>query len=280
MTKKEVVPLNFTVLGGDLRSVYLCRRLLQDRYPVRCFGLELSDVPQYCRSDTLEDALVGTDCVVLPIPAVDGTLLRAPYSCAPIPLEAVATALPTGIPVFGGGKCALPMTDLTAIETMALGNAALTAQCALLLILQNTHRNLMGQNILIMGAGRIGTLLGLQLKALGARVTLSSRDPNRRAWCTAMGMTALHTHGLASVLPTVDMAVNTIPTPVLDENALSLLPRGTLLLELASLPGGFNPAVAETMGLRTVMGRGLPGKFTPAGAADIIAETIYKELKL
>ena len=38
--------------------------------------------------------------------------------------------------------------------------------------------------------------------------------------------------------------------------------------------------IAETFGLRTVIGRGLPGKYTPASAADIIAETIYKEMNL
>ena len=61
---------------------------------------------------------------------------------------------------------------------------------------------------------------------------------------------------------------------------LSLLPNHTLLLELASLPGGFDPAEAEGLGLHPVIGRGLPGKYTPAAAADIIAETIYKELNV
>ena len=269
----------FTLLGGDLRSVYLCRRLMQDGYTVQSYGLELSDLPQCCRCDSLAAALKDTDCVILPIPTADGALLRAPYSCAPIPLDAVEKARPKGVPVFGS-SCTLPITDLTAIETMAIGNAALTAQCALLLILQNTNRSLMGQSVLILGAGRIGTLLGLQLNALGATVTVTSRAPDRRAWCAAMGMAAVHTHEIESILPKQDMVINTIPATVLDAHALSLLPGHTLLLELASLPGGFDPTTAEALGLRTVMGRGLPGKHTPAGAADIIAETIYKELNV
>ena len=271
--------MQFTILGGDLRSVYLCRRLMQDGYTVRCYGLELSDIPQHCRRDSLAAALDAADCVVLPIPTSDGTLLRAPYSCAPIPLETVSRALPKGIPVFGS-SCGLPIIDLTAIETMAVGNAALTAQAALLLILQNTHRSLMGQRVLILGAGRIGTLLGLQLKALGAEVTVTSRSPERRAWCAAMGMGTAHTHEVSPLLPAQDIVVNTIPAPVLDRADLSLLSPGTLLLELASAPGGFDAAQADATGLRTVIGRGLPGTFTPAGAADIIAETIYKELSL
>ena len=269
----------FTLLGGDLRSVHLCRRLMKDGYTVQSYGLELSDVPQCCRRDSLAAALEHTDCVVLPIPTADGTLLKAPYSCAPIPLEAVSHALPKGVPVFGS-KCSLPVTDLTAIESMAVGNAALTAQCALLLILQNTHRSLMGQRLLLLGAGRIGTLLGLQLKALGAEVTVTSRNADRRAWCSAMGLHTAHTHELTHILPAQDMVVNTIPAPVLDAHALSLLPKNTPLLELASQPGGFDSIQAEVLGLRVIPGRGLPGKFTPTGAADIIAETVYKELNL
>ena len=56
----------FTLLGGDLRSVYLCRRLMKDGYTVQSYGLELSDLPQCCRSDSLTAALANTDCVVLP----------------------------------------------------------------------------------------------------------------------------------------------------------------------------------------------------------------------
>lgn len=280
MTKKEVVPLNFTILGGDLRSVYLCRRLLQDGHKVQCFGLELSDAPHCCHCDTLYAALEDTDCVILPIPTADGTLLRTPYGCTPLPLEAVSRALPKNIPVFGSGKLPFPMTDLTAMECFAVGNAGLTAQAALLLILQNTQRSLLGQQILILGAGRIGILLGLQLRSLGAEVTLTSRRHECRAWCAAMGMGAVHTHRLSHILSMQDIVVNTIPAPVLDTADLALLPHNALLLELASLPGGFDATQAEALGLRTIIGRGLPGKYTPVGAADIIAETIYEELEL
>ena len=271
--------MTFTLLGGDLRSVYLCRRLMQDGYTVQSYGLELSDVPQCCRCDSLTAALTNTDCVVLPIPTAEGNLLRAPYSCTPISLEAAAKALPKGIPVFGS-KCPLPVTDLTAIEPMAIGNAALTAQCALLLMLQNTERSLIGRRVLILGGGRIGTLLGLKLKDLGARVTVASRREECQAWHKAMGMKAADIHCIHRLLAMQDMVINTVPSPILDRELLRLLQPHTLLLELASLPGGFDPMTAEALGLRTVMGRGLPGRDAPAGAADIIAETIYKELNL
>ena len=272
--------MRFTLIGGDLRNVHLCRRLLGDGHEVRCFGLELGDIPTHCKSDSLEAALEDTACVVLPIPACSGSLLRGPYSTCPLPVDAVARSLPKGVPVFGGGSCPIPMEDLTAVETMAIGNAALTAQSALLLLLEHAHRSLTGQRVLIVGGGRIGTLLGLKLYALGAQVTVASRRRDCRAWHTAMGMEAVDMACLRHILPTQDMVVNTVPAPVLDADALQLLPPHTPLLELASLPGGFAPVQAEALGLRPIMGRGLPGTYTPAGAADLIAETIYAELEV
>ena len=272
--------MRFTIIGGDLRSVHLCHRLLKDGHEVRCFGLDRGDIPLHCKEESLEAALGNTECVVLPIPAFSGSLLRAPYSACSLSADIVARVIPKDVPIFGGGSRPIPMADLTAVETMAIGNAALTVQGALLLLLQNTDRALAGQQVLILGGGRIGTLLGLKLKDLDAQVIVASRRSDCRAWHTAMGMKAVDMDCLRDILPTADMVVNTVPAPILDSAALQLLqPRG-ILLELASLPGGFDPMQAEALELRPIIGRGLPGTYTPAAAADLIAETIYHELEL
>ena len=78
----------FTLLGGDLRSVHLCRRLMQDGYTVQSYGLELSELPQCCRSDSLTAALEQTDCVVLPIPTVSSIHLLYLYTTHPVHLAA------------------------------------------------------------------------------------------------------------------------------------------------------------------------------------------------
>lgn len=272
--------MRFTVLGGDLRSVYLVRRLLRDGHSVAAYGLELGSIPPMCRRATLREALQDTDCVVLPIPAAEGSLLRVPYACAPIPLDTVAAAVPCDVPVFGGGPCPIPMTDLLKGEAFAVANAALTAQCALGLILQHCPDDLMGSSVLILGGGRIGKLLGLRLRALGAAVTVTVRRDTDRAWCAALGLGTGDTRDLGALLPRSHTVINTVPAPVLGDEALSLLPHGALLMELASAPGGFDPTAAEARGIRVVMGRGLPGKFAPKGAADIIADTIYREMEM
>ena len=272
--------MDFTIIGGDLRSVYLCRRLLKDGHKVRSFGLELSDIPPTTQSQNLHRALRDTQCVVLPIPTADGTLLRAPYSCAPIPLEAVAASIPKGTPTFGSGACGIPLRDLSHSESFAIGNAALTAQCAPQLLTEHSHRSLVGESVLILGAGRIGTLLALQLLRLGARVTVAARNPTQRARCRTLGARAWDLEQLPLLLPRCHTVANTIPSPILTQELLALLPKKALLLELASLPGGYDPQTAQRLGLTHINGRGLPGRLLPASAGDLIAETIYEALEM
>ena len=279
----------FTVLGGDFRSVYLVRRLWADGHTVRSFGLELADIPPQCRSHSLQHATAGAQCVILPTPAADGALLRTPFGATPITIDAVAAAIPHGARVFGG-MLSLPLrealaarglhiVDLLSIEAMAIKNAALTAQCALQLIAEQLPCTLSGQPMLILGAGRIGKLLGLQLQAVGTQVTVASRSKTDQAWCAALGLTPADITNLVPILPRCPTIINTVPARILDKTLLQLLPQGALLVELASAPGGFDGVVAESMGLQTVHGGGLPGKYAPQSAADAIADIIYEEIK-
>lgn len=282
--------MNFAIIGGDLRSGYLARRLLRDGHSVSCYGLELTDVPPRCHGADLAHVLRDAQCVVLPTPTADGSLLRTPYGTAPVTLEALADALPRHVPVFGGGiaprlreLCAqrgIFLQDLLGSEAAAVRNAALTAQCVPPLLTEHTRRTPAGQQVLILGAGRIGKLTGLLLRDMGAQVTVSARRREDRAWCAALGLIPSSTEDLETVLPHCDWVINTVPAPILDQRLLSLLPRGAVLTELASAPGGFDELRARAMGITVIMGRGLPGRYAPQTAADSMAETIYEELEM
>ena len=47
-----------------------------------------------------------------------------------------------------------------------------------------------------------------------------------------------------------------------------------LIADLASMPGGTNPQTAEQKNINYVFLPGIPGKYSPASAADIILKTI------
>lgn len=278
--------MRLTVCGGDLRSVYLVHRLLRDGHAVQCFGLEHRDIPTDCHRSSLTEAFKDTQCVVLPTPVLKGDVLNAPFGNGALSEEELAEALPRNVPIFGGSvteslrqKCVrrgIYVTDLLSIEALAVKNAAITAQCAAQVIMSELPATLAGQSVLILGAGRIGKLLGLQLRALGAAVTVSSRREEDKAWCAALGLTPADTADLAPMLPHCRLLVNTIPARVLTIEQLDLLPTDALLFELASAPGGFHHSSHHAV----VSCGGLPGKYAPQTAADAIADTVYHCLEM
>ena len=170
------------------------------------------------------------------------------------------------------------LTDLLTMEELAVKNAALTAEGALSVLIQETDHCLMGESILIIGAGRIGKLLGLRLRALGAKVTVSARKDSDLAWCRALCLGVADTREMELILPRFSCVVNTVPSPVLSGDRLERLPQGTIILELASKPGGVDLAAAEKCGVRVVNAGGLPGKTAPKSAAEAIVDTIYHNI--
>ena len=61
---------------------------------------------------------------------------------------------------------------------------------------------------------------------------------------------------------------------------MAMLPKGALLMELASAPGGFDPESAVEHHLKVCYAPGLPGKYCPETAAKIIGDYILKEMDL
>lgn len=280
----------FAVLGGDERSVYVVDRLLRDGHEVRTCFMEQAPSVARTRRETPEEALNGVGCVVLPIPlSADPGVLSTPLSGETMALSALWPLLPAGIPVFAGAvkpgehaqaqEYGLVITDLLTIEELAVKNAALTAEGAVAVLIQETDFCLMGAPILIIGAGRIGKLLGLRLKALGADVTVSARKDSDLAWCRAYCLGAADTRELELVLPRFSCVVNTVPSPVLSGPRLRVLPKGTPVVELASKPGGVDLSAAQQCGVRVVNAGGLPGKTAPKSAAEAIVDTIYHNFK-
>ncbi len=277
--------MDWTVIGGDQRSVFLVRRLLQDGHRVRCWGLEQADLPDTCHALSLEDALYHTDSVVLPIPATQGNDLRMPYASRKLSVQELADVLPEHVPIYVGApgaeltarcqKRSIPLTDLLSVEALTAKNAALTAECAVGLLIQKLPYALQGEPVLILGAGRIGRRLGMLLQGLGAEVTIAARKPVDRIWCGDNGLAGANLYGLQPLLPQFRLVINTIPARVLNHSLLGSVPRDAVLMELASKPGGFDPQVATMRGLQVISAGGLPGRFAPESAAAAIAETIY-----
>ena len=83
---------------------------------------------------------------------------------------------------------------------------------------------------------------------------------------------------IADLAGETDCLINTVPAPVIPNEALERLRPDAVLLELASEPG-FDRAPAEELGLHTVFAPGLPGRSAPCAAAALMRDTIYAVMR-
>ena len=202
--------------------------------------------------------------LLLPVPAFlpDGTLRGGGD------LKKILAQLPEHITVIGG-NLSQPLLDgyrkmdLLNNPNFVAKNAAITAHCALRMILQNLPCTLERCPVLIIGWGRIGKCLARLLKAIGAKVVVAARKTQDRAMLEALGYGATDT---ANLDPTgYRVVVNTAPELIIENYS-----DDGLAIDLASKPGIIGPNV--------IWARGLPGKDAPESAGQLIAQTVTEML--
>lgn len=275
--------MRFAIIGGDDRSVRLCRLLRGDGHEVQPYALEKA-LPG-CAA-TAAEALAGADCIVLPLPCVRGGRLNAPLSAREHDAGDILRRAKPGTVVCAGlaqdirplcGGLGLRLFDYFAREDFAVANALLTAEGCIGLMLSESERALSRARVLVCGFGRIGKLLAPRLLALGARVTVAARSPAALALARAMGCEVLRL-GADALDGGFDFAVNTVPSPIFGQAELERL-RPACLYELASPPYGFDFDAARRLGLKLTPAPGLPSKCAPESAAEITRDSIYRILE-
>ena len=165
-------------------------------------------------------------------------------------------------------------------EAFLYENARITAEGALMLLGTHTEGTVFGMDVAVIGMGRIAECLCPLLRALGARVTVYARRPEVLARARAMGAQTVR---FQEALPTSavqhQVICNTVPHVLYSRELLAAARRDVLLLELASLPGGFDADAVHALGLRYVNGQGLPGKYAPRAAGELIARYAIENVK-
>ncbi|MBR0062894.1 MAG: hypothetical protein IJP67_01865 [Oscillospiraceae bacterium] len=189
-------------------------------------------------------------------------ILKTMLDCAP---ESEADMIvPTPTAQLKGAK----VVDYASDEDYLARNADITAEGAVWLLMGELDRTVSGRSVTIVGSGRIARLLAGKLAALGASVTVACRSGRERAMFSAVGINSVPIENVGGAV-----VINTVPERIID---LDNLKKGTLLIELASKPGGFDKTEAEERGMRVVQAPGLPAKYAPRSAAEAIAAFIRK----
>ena len=275
------------IIGGDKRQVYLGLSMIKDGKNVTFYGLDKCELIEEDYS-SIEQAIKKSDCVILPMPlSKDGKTLFTPLSDICIPLNQKLCQMVGEKTVFCTNSRLLKNTgdysgkqiyDYLDREELAVLNAVPTAEGAIEIAMRYCPRTIHASSCLVTGYGRIGKVLSKLLLALGANVTVSARKLNDLTWIRLNGCNPIHTEDI-SAGGKYDIIFNTIPSMIFDKKVLEKTAYDTLLIDLASAPGGVDFEEAEKMGIKAIHALSLPGKVAPITAGEIIKNTIYNMIE-
>ena len=252
----------FAVVGSDARQAAAGRALARAGY-------------QMC----------GAEQVAL----AEYILLPLPLDAARTPLAELLRAAKPGALALGGKispqakaiakEAGVELVDYFARQELTIYNAIPTAEGCIGILLRERQRTLWGAGILLLGFGPVGQALGVRLTALGAAVTVAVRRPEQRALAESLGMRAAPLAKLAALAPAFDTVVNTVPAQVVTKPVLAQLRPGSLIIDLASKPGGTDFDEARRLGCKAIHALSLPAACAPETAGEAVARTVLTILR-
>ncbi len=276
--KKE----NFVIIGGDKRQKYLKEYLEAEGYECFSYGLfDWDDDTERLKSNILENSKI-----ILPLPATknDKTVFM-PFSKKEVTVSRLLSFLGKGNFVYGGiikdslrfqlQEKGIPFDDYYD-NSIIEKNALLTAFGTLKILLEHIDYALPKANIAILGYGRVAKETASLLTSLACSVTVFARNPSQRDEAEIKGCKALHLKDLPEYSHLFDIVINTIPQKVIFSNTLQKLRGDCKIMELASAPYGVDFDEARSYGIDVVKAFGLPGKYTPKTAGEIIGKRILQ----
>ena len=278
-------------IGGDRRQLYVISGLAEDGYNISVFGIDeglgATDKIRLC-SDVC-DVVSSSDAIVLPVPycsVLCGDNINTPLSRGEIRFAELSSAIDTyGTGLILAGRAderlraleccgALKVIDYMEREELAVLNAIPTAEGAIKLAMNELPVTIHGSECLVTGFGRVSKILCRALYGLGAKVTVSVRKKGDLAYIKAFGYEGADITKPLEAPKRYDIIFNTVPHLIIDRGMLGALRSDTLVIDLASKPGGVDFEAAKELGRNVIWALSLPGKTAPMTAGNIIRDTI------
>ncbi|CAM4259604.1 dipicolinate synthase subunit DpsA [Paenibacillus typhae] len=284
--------IRIVFLGGDARQLEVIRKCVEMDAVVSAAGFEKWEAPSPgVNLEQLSPELLGNaDVLVLPTVGCDEEgNINALFSSGRLQLlEEHAAALPEGCTVYTGmakgylrSLCArhkLKLIELLNRDDVAIYNSIPTAEGALVMAIQNTDFTIHGSTSMVLGMGRTGFTMARALQGLGSTVKVGVRKQDHYARAEEMGWKPFMTGELLTQVGDTDLIFNTIPSMIITAQILSRVPKSSVIIDLASAPGGCDFRYAEKRGIKAMLAPGLPGIVAPKSAGMIMGNALVQSI--
>jgi dipicolinate synthase subunit A len=280
--------MHVAVIGGDARQLEVIRKLTELDAKLSLIGFDQLDhgFTGASKEQIEELDFTSLDAIILP---VAGTNLEGQVDTIFSNEKVVLTLdqierTPNHFTIYSGISNAYLDTLASAAnrklvklferDDVAIYNSIPTVEGTIMMVIQHTDYTIHGSNIVVLGFGRTGMSVARAFQALGAKVKVGARRSEHLARITEMTFTPFHLNDLEKEIQDVDICINTIPHMVVTASVIAKMPAHTLIIDLASKPGGTDFRYAEKRGIKAFLAPGLPGIVAPKTAGQILANVL------
>lgn len=268
---------NISIIGGDKRNSILSELLKEDGYSVYTYGIKGKE------TNGLEECINKSKYIITAMPfSNDRENIYAPTISKNISIKEFMKYSKNKI-IIGGKFSELQIEefekngnrvfDLMKYEELAQKNVIPTVEGIIKIIIENTDITINDSNIAVIGFGRIGKRLSKILFEMGAHVYCSDNKKEEVANIELCGYNVIENICAGKEF---DVVVNTVPKMIIREKELIKLGKNTLIVDVASKPGGIDYNYANQNNYNVIHALGIPGKIAPITAAKYIEEIIKK----
>lgn len=284
--------MQIAVIGGDARQLEIIRKLTERDAKLSLIGFEQLDHAFTGATKEKIDELDFSvqDALILPVPGTNLTgQVETIFSSEKVILtEEMLKKLPSHAAIYSGisntyldgitQKANRRLVQLFERDDVAIYNSIPTVEGTIMMVIQHTDFTIHGSKIAVLGLGRVGVTVARTFHSLGAKVRVGARKSEHLARIAEMGHTPFHLNDIESAVKDIDICINTIPHPVVTAAVISKMPAHTLIIDLASKPGGTDFRYAEKRGIKALLAPGLPGIVAPKTAGQILAKVLVQLL--
>jgi dipicolinate synthase subunit A len=281
------------IVGGDVRQIEVAKIISDQGTKVSLVGFtQVSDDSiEKIKCDFQEIDYSRVDAILVPVSGIDNEgRVDARYSNEDIALtKENLENTPEHCVIYTGiktpyltklmettGRKVVPMF---ARDDMAILNSIPTAEGTLKVAIEHTDIMIHGSTVMVLGYGRVGKTIARLFDAVGAKVLVGARKEADLARIIEVGLTPFQLKNLAAEMENVDICINTIPHMILTPEVLDKMNRDTLIIDVASKPGGTDFEYAKEKGIKALLELGIPGKVAPKSAGAIIAKVLVELLE-
>ncbi|MCY8809387.1 dipicolinic acid synthetase subunit A [Bacillus atrophaeus] len=284
--------LTIAIIGGDARQLEIIRKLTEQQANIYLVGFDQLDHgftgAVKCKID--EIAFQQIDSIILPVSATTGEgVVATVFSNEEVVLKQEhLEQTPAHCVIYSGisntylEKIATvanrKLVKLFERDDIAIFNSIPTVEGTIMMAIQHTDYTIHGSRVAVLGLGRTGMTIARTFAALGAKVKVGARSSAHLARISEMGLVPFQIDELTENVKDIDICINTVPSMVLNQAVLSRMTPKTLILDLASRPGGTDFKYAEKQGIKALLAPGLPGIVAPKTAGQILANVLSKLL--